>query len=99
MRLQTARQAKKEGHQEFANRCRALALNVMCKDCDHVAQRVRCENAERMILARLVAGLEGVAGRQFRYQNPQTLQLALSIALSVRGGKAGKIYREFLHEI
>ena len=91
MRLQTAREAKNEGTQECANRCRTLAQNVMCKDSDPVAQRIHRENAERMLLVSFVAGLAGVAGRKFRYQNPQTLQHALSIALSVRGEKAVKI--------
>jgi hypothetical protein len=36
-----------------------------------------------MLLASFVAGLSGVAGRQVRYQNPQTLQRALFIALLV----------------
>jgi len=57
MRLQTARQAKNEGPQEFADRCRALAQKVMCKDSDPVAQRIHRENAERMLLASFVAGL------------------------------------------
>ena len=91
MKLQTARQAKNEGPQEFADRCRALAQKVMCKDSDPVAQGIHRKNAERMLLASFVAGLSGVAGRQLRYQNPQTLQHALSIALSARGGKARKI--------
>jgi len=84
MRLQTAIQTKNEGPQEFADLCRALAQKVMCKDSDPVAQRIHHENAEWMLLASFVAGLSGVAGRQVRYQNPQTLQHALSIALSVR---------------
>jgi len=84
MRLQTTRQAKNAGPQEFAGRCRALAQIVMCKDSDPVAQRIQRENAERMLLASFVPGLSGVAGRQVRYQNPQTLQPALSIALSER---------------
>jgi len=79
MRLQTGRQAKKEGPQEFADRCRALAQKVMCNDSDPVVEGIHLENAHRMLLARFVAGLAGVAGRQFRYQNPQTH--ALSIAL------------------
>jgi len=78
-----ARQAKNKGPQESADRCRALAQKVMCKDSDPVAQRIHRENAERMLLASFVAGLSGVAGRQARYQNPQTLQHTLSIALSV----------------
>ena len=94
MRLQTARQAKNEGPQEFADRCRALAQKVMCKDSDPVAQRIHRENAERRLLASFVAGLAGVAGRQVRYQNPQTLQHALSIALSVREAEKQERFSE-----
>jgi hypothetical protein len=45
MRLQTARQAKHEAPQEFADRCRALAQKIMCKDSDPVVQRIHRENA------------------------------------------------------
>jgi len=83
MRLQTARQAKHEGPQEFADRCRALAQKVMCKDSDPVAQRIHRENAERMLLASFVAGLSGEVGRQVKFLNPQDLQ-ALTTALAVR---------------
>jgi len=44
----------------------------MCKDCDPVAQRIHRKNTEKMILASFLAGLSGVAGRQVRYQKPQT---------------------------
>jgi len=85
MRLETARQAKNEGPQEFADRCRALAQKVMCKESDPVAQRIHRENAERMILASFVAGLSGVAGRQ------DFATCFIHCALSQRGGKARKI--------
>jgi hypothetical protein len=49
----------------------------------------------RMLLASFVAGLAGVAGRHVRYQNPQTLQHALSIALCQRGGKAQRFSETF----
>jgi len=84
MRLQTARQAKHEGPQESADRCRALAQKVMCKDNDPVAQRIHRENAERMLLASFVAGLSGEVGRQVKFQNPQNLRQALTTALAVR---------------
>jgi hypothetical protein len=45
----------------------------------------------RVLLASFVVGLSGVAGRQFRYQNPQTLQHALSIVLSVREAEKQEI--------
>jgi len=66
----------------------------MCKDSDPVAQRIHQENAERMLLASFVAGLSGVAGRQVQYQNPQTLQHALSIALSVREAEKQERFSE-----
>jgi hypothetical protein len=47
-----------------------------------------------MLLASFVAGLSGVAGRQVRYQNHQTLQRALSIALSVREAEKQERFSE-----
>jgi hypothetical protein len=70
---------------------------VMCKDSDPVAQRIHQENSERMLLASFVAGLAGVAGRQVRYQKPQTLQHALSIALSVREAEKQERFSETLY--
>lgn len=84
LKLQTARQGKNETPQEFLDRCRALARKITCKVDDPLAQRVHQENAERMLLASFVAGLTGVPGRQVRYANPQTVQHALQVALSVQ---------------
>jgi len=56
----------------------------MCKDSDPVAQRIHRENAERMLLASVVAGLSGEVGRQVKFQNPQDLRQALTTALAVR---------------
>jgi len=67
MRLQTARQTKHQGPQEFADRCRALAQKVMCKDSDPLAQRIHRENAERTLLASFVAGLSGEVERQIQF--------------------------------
>jgi hypothetical protein len=99
MRLQTARQAMNEGPQKFADRCRALAQKVMCKDSDLVAQRIHRANAEKMLLASFVAGLSGVACRRFRYQNPRTLQHVLSIALIVRAADKQERFSEALCEV
>jgi hypothetical protein len=65
MRLQSARQSKDGGPQEFADRCRALAQKIMCKDNDIVAQPVHRENADRMILAAFVSGLKPPISKQF----------------------------------
>ena len=81
--LQTARQRRNEGPQEFADRCRALAQKLVSKTDDPEAQRIHQENAERMLLAAFVSGLIGTPGRQCRFANPQNIQQALSIALTV----------------
>jgi len=81
--LQTARQRRNEGPQEFADRCRALAQKLVSKSDDPQAQRIHQENAERMLLAAFISGLIGTPGKQCRYVNPQNLQQALSIALTV----------------
>jgi len=71
MRLQTARQAKHEGPQEFADRCRALAQNIMCRDSDPVAQRIHRENAERMILASLWRACLGKSENRSNFRIPR----------------------------
>jgi hypothetical protein len=47
-----------------------------------LTQRVHRENAERVSLS-FVGGLSGVPWQQVRFANPQTMQQALSIDLSV----------------
>jgi hypothetical protein len=83
-RLQTARQRKNESPQEFADRCRTLAQKVMVKVDDPQIQHVHRENANCMLLASFVSGLEGVASCQTRFCNPQTLEDALKIVLSMQ---------------
>lgn len=95
-RLQTARQAKGESPKEFADRCRGLAQKVMAKTDDPLAQRVHRENAERMLLASFVSGLTGTPGRQVRYANPQTIDEALKIALSVQEAEKQERFNESL---
>jgi hypothetical protein len=82
-KLQMAKQERNEGPQEFADRCRNLAQKVMGRDNDPVAQRIHRENAERMCLASFTAGLNGMVGRHVRIANPQSVQQALTIALTV----------------
>ena len=84
MKLQTARQAKNEDPQAFADRCRELAQKIVCKVNDPVAQRIHNENAERMLLASFVSGLVGSPGLQCRYASPQSMEHALRIALAVQ---------------
>jgi len=50
---------------------------------DPVAQRVLCENAERMLLASFVSGLNGVVGKHTRYASPSSMHQALQIASAV----------------
>ena len=69
-RLQTARQAKGESSQKFADRCRGLAQKVMSRTDDPLAQRVHRDNAERMLLASFTSSLTGTTVRQVRYMSP-----------------------------
>jgi len=57
--LQTARQRRNEGPQEFADRCRAVAQKLVSKTDDPEAQRIHQENAEHMLLAAFVSGWLG----------------------------------------
>lgn len=84
MKLQTARQGRNESPQQFADRCKTLAQKIMVKTDDPVAQRIHRENMDRMTLASFVAGLSGVPGRQVRYSAPQSMEQALSLAISVQ---------------
>jgi hypothetical protein len=83
MKLQTARQARNENPQEFADRCRALSQKIICKVVDHVSQRVDNENAERLLLASFVAALSVESVRQTHFVNPLNLSQNLGIALAV----------------
>jgi hypothetical protein len=98
MKLQTARQGRHESPQGFLDRLRILSQKIVRKVDDPVAQKIHYENAERMLLASYVAGLTGVPGRQVRYANPQTVQLALQIALSVQEAEKQERFNEFLRE-
>ena len=90
MKLQTARQGRKESTQEFADRCRELAQKIMGKTDDPVARRIPRENAERMLLASFISGLAGKVGKHVRYQSPRNLEQALQIALAVQEAKNSK---------
>jgi len=82
--LQNARQRKNESPQQFADRCKALAQKIIPKVDDPVAQRIHRETAERMLLASFCSGLTGNSGTYTRYSNPQTIEQALTTALSVQ---------------
>jgi len=96
--LQTVRQARNEGPQVFADCCKVLPQKVMGKVNEPVAQRIHCENAERMCLASFVAGLVETPGRQVRFSNPQNMQEVLTITLTVTEAEKQKNnYRKFLY--
>ena len=84
MKLQTAKQAKGEDPQAFADRCRALAGKIIYKVEDPVAQHIHNEKSERMLLASFLTGLTGIPGTQYRYANPQSMDQDLRITLSVQ---------------
>jgi hypothetical protein len=80
MKLQAARQGRKEISHEFADRCRALSQKIVCKVDDPLAQATYYQNAEIMPLATFIAACQ--VGK-LKYANPSTMQEAPSIALSV----------------
>ena len=83
MKPQTARQGRNETPLQFADRCRSLSQKIIRKVDDPAAQRIHIENAERMLLSSFVNGLINEQGKYVRIANPQTLDQALKIALSV----------------
>jgi hypothetical protein len=48
-----------------------------------------------MLLASFVSGFIGVSGRQVRYANPQTMEQALTIALSVQQAEKERFNESF----
>jgi len=74
---------RKTSPHEFADRCRELAQKITRKVDDPVSQRVHCDNAERMLLASFVSGLNGPVGKHTRYAFPSSMHQALQIALGV----------------
>jgi hypothetical protein len=81
--LQTARQKKNENPQKFADSCRELEQKIMRKLEDPVAYRVHAENAERILPASFVSGLNGPVGKHTSYAFPSSMHQDLLIALAV----------------
>ena len=93
-KLQTVRQGRNESPQEFPDGCRSLAQKVMGKSDDPRIQCVHRENTDRMLLASFISGLSGNPGRQVRFANPQDMELALRIALTVQEAKRQERFNE-----
>jgi hypothetical protein len=81
--LQNARQKKNESPQQFADGRKALAQKIIPKVDDPIPQYIHPETAERMLLASFLSGFLGVPGTYKRFANPQTIEHALTTALSV----------------
>jgi hypothetical protein len=94
MKLQTARQSRNETPLEFADRCRSLAQKIVKKVDDPAAQKIHTENAKRMLLGSFINGLINEPGKYVRISNPQTLDQALKIALSVQEAVKQEKYSE-----
>jgi len=65
----------------------------VCKVDDPQAQRIHQENGERMLLAAFVSGLIGTPGKEC-FWNPQNIQQALSIALTVEQAETQNRFNE-----
>ena len=59
-----------------------------------MAQRIHSENAAWMLLTGYVAGLTGVPSRPCRYANPQIMEQALKIALSVQEAEKQEKFKD-----
>ena len=81
--LQMAKQRKDESPQEFADRCRMLAMKTVPKVEDPVVQKIHYDQADRMLLASFISGLTGAAGTQTRYEMPSNLDEAIKLATTV----------------
>jgi len=92
--MQTARQGRNESPQEFADRCRSLAQKVMGKSDDPQNQRIHRENAERMLLSSFLSELHGVPGRQIRISNPQDINQAIKIAITLQEAERQERFNE-----
>jgi hypothetical protein len=79
MKLQTARKGRNETPQQFADRCRGVARKIMAKTEDQVARRIHGENAEYMLLASFISGLEPKISKRVRYQSPKNVEHALQL--------------------
>jgi hypothetical protein len=66
----------------------------MVNSDDPQIKRVHRENAERMLLSTIIAGLHGVPGRQTRFSNPQDRDQALKIALTVQEAERQERFNE-----
>ena len=69
-----------------------------CKVDDPVTQRIHNENAERMLLASFVMGLIAAPGILCRYANPQSMDHALRIALSLQEAERQEKISESFYE-
>jgi len=81
--LQMAKQLKDESPQEFADRCRMLALKTVPQVEDPAVQKLHYDQADRMLLASFISGLWGPAGREVRYTMPSKLDDAIKLATTV----------------
>jgi hypothetical protein len=88
IKLQTERQRADETPQEFADRCRSLALKTVPKVDNPELQKFHFQQAERMLLSTFIAGLIENAGQQVRLKSPQTLEEALQVAVVVYEAEA-----------
>jgi len=88
-----ARQVKNEGPQEFADRCRALAQKVMCKDSVLVAQRIHRENAKDAFGQFCGWFIRRCRSSGSISEPSDSAACFIHCAFSQRGGKAGDLMR------
>ena len=70
------------------------AQKVMGKSDNPRIQRVHRENADYMLLAKFISGLSGNSWRQVRFANPQNMEHALRIPLTVQEAERQERFNE-----
>jgi len=93
MKLHTARQRRNETPNSLLTDV-VLCHKELSARWMTLRQRIHNENADRMLLASFVAGLAGVAGRQTRFSNPQSLDQDLKIALTFQEAEMQETFSE-----
>ena len=66
----------------------------MGKSDDPQIQCVHRENAERMLLSSFISGLHGVPGRQIQFSNPQDIDQALKIFITLQKAERQEQFNE-----
>jgi hypothetical protein len=89
-RLQTASQEKNESPEIFLDRLRKLCQRTIQHTENPVEQAVLNRDAEKRLLAAFINGLRGGPGKPVRLQMPNTIDMALNMAITATNAEASE---------